>query len=126
MNSLEMPATEFDFTLPKGLVVEDGTVHRQGRMRLATARDEILLQKDRRVKDNPAYGTLVRLSYAIAELGSLSTVTPEILENLFALDLAYLQEFYNRINQDGEASVAVHCPACNHRFRAELELSGES
>ena len=63
---------------------------------------------------------------AIAELGSLSTITPELLENLFALDLAYLQEFYNRINQDGEASVAVHCPACNHRFRAELELSGES
>ena len=29
--------TEFDFTLPKGYLDPSGAVHRQGRMRLATA-----------------------------------------------------------------------------------------
>ena len=126
MNTSQIPATEFDFILPRGLIDEQGHLHREGTMRLATAKDEIALQKDRRVRDIPAYGTLVALSQVITRLGSLSSVSPDVLENLFTRDLAYLREFYNRINQEGDASLPVQCPQCSSRFRVELALSGES
>lgn len=121
-----MTTTEFDFTLPRGLVDADGTVHQHGVMRLATAKDEIAVQHDRRAQNSEAYGTLVMFSRVITRLGSLSTVTPEQLENLFTRDLSYLREFYNRINQHGSAEIAVQCPVCNNQFKAELALSGES
>jgi Zn finger protein HypA/HybF involved in hydrogenase expression len=120
-----MITTAFQFTLPKGLVDAEGMVHRQGVMRLSTAKDELILQKDQRVQASAAYSVLVRLSQVITELGQLSNITPEILENLFILDLVYLKEFYNRINQHLDPSVAVQCPQCNHSFSTPLAL-GES
>ena len=78
--------TEFNFILPRGLVDEQGAIHRQGSMRLATAKDEIFVQKDRRVQNDPGYGVLVMLSRVITRLGNLSSVTPELLENLFTRD----------------------------------------
>jgi hypothetical protein len=118
--------TEFKFILPRGLVDDQGDVHRQGVMRLATAKDEIHVQKDRRVQNEPAYGVLVMLSQVITHLGTLSSVTPELLEGLFTLDLSYLREFYNRINQEGSAYIPVECPQCSSQFSVELSLSGES
>jgi hypothetical protein len=118
--------TEFNFILPRGLVDEQGGIHRQGSMRLATAKDEIFVQKDRRVQNDPGYGVLVMLSRVITRLGNLSSVTPELLENLFTRDLAYLREFYNRINQQGDAYIPVQCPQCSSQFNVELSLSGES
>lgn len=118
--------TEFTFTLPRGLIDAQGNLHRQGIMRLATARDEIQVQGDRRVQENPAYAMLVMLSRVITRLGSLSTVTPDHLEELFTLDIAYLREFYSRINQQGTAYMPVQCPQCAHAFKAELTLVGES
>lgn len=47
--------TEYDFSLPMGYVDESGTLHKKGKMRLATAADEILPMKDPRVQSNPAY-----------------------------------------------------------------------
>ena len=93
-----MTATEFNFTLPKGLIDADGTVHRHGVMRLATAKDEIAVQKDRRAQDSEAYGSLIMFARVITQLGHLPPVTPELLENLFTNDLGYLREFYNRVN----------------------------
>ncbi len=122
----EQPTTEFQFILPKGLVDAEGKIHRQGMMRLATAKDEIFVQKDRIFQNDPAYGVLVMLSRVITSLGELSSVTPDLLENLFSLDLAYLREFYSRINQQGSASILVKCPRCNSDFNVELELAGES
>ncbi|MFB2835624.1 phage tail assembly protein [Floridanema evergladense] len=118
--------TKFKFVLPKGLVDNQGKIHRQGVMRLATAKDEISVQKDPLVRENPAYGFLVMLSRTITNLGELSKITPELLEELFTLDLAYLREFYNRINQQESASILVQCPQCNSQFNMELTLSGES
>ncbi len=118
--------TEFDFILPRGLVDAQGHVHRQGVMRLSTAKDEILVQKDRLVQDNAAYSVLVMLSRVITRLGSLTAVTPQLLEGLFARDIAYLREFYNRINQQGEAHIPTQCPQCSAHFNVELALSGES
>ncbi|MFB2838621.1 phage tail assembly protein [Floridanema evergladense] len=117
--------TEFQFILPKGLVDTEGKIHRQGVMRLATAKDEISLQQNRYVRENPGYGFLVMLSQVITNLGELISVTPDLLENLFTLDLAYLREFYNRINQQGSPSISVKCPRCSSDFNVELELAGE-
>ena len=121
-----MLITEFDFTLPRGLIDNEGTVHRQGVMRLATAKDEIMVQKDRRTQESDAYYTLVMFSRVITHLGTLSEITTEVMENLFSLDLGYLREFYNRINQQGNVEIPVYCPKCSDRFTTELQLSGES
>lgn len=118
--------TEFNFTLPRGLIDAKGRVHRQGRMRLATAKDEIMVSQDQRVQENPAYSVLVYLSQVIVRLGSLASVTPQLLEDLTVLDLAYLREFYNRINQHQTAFIPVECPHCSQNFKVELNLSGES
>jgi len=99
--------TEFPFTLPRGYVDEGGTLHREGVMRLATARDEIEPLRDARVKENEAYLTVIVLSRTIVKLGSLSQVTPKTVEGLFSSDLAYLQDFYTRINFGGAAEQAA-------------------
>lgn len=117
--------TEFNFILPRGLVDEAG-IHRQGVMRLATAKDEIYVQKHQGAQMEPSYGVLVMLSRVITRLGNLSSITPELLENLFTRDLAYLREFYNRINHQGDAHIPVQCPQCSSQFSVELSLSGES
>jgi hypothetical protein len=121
-----MLVTEFEFTLPRGLVDREGVIHRQGVMRLATAKDEITVQKDRRTQENPGYGMLVMFSLVINRLGTMSKVTPEMLESLFSLDLGYLREFYNRINQQGNARMSVNCPHCHSQFYTTLTLAGES
>ncbi len=98
--------TEFPFLLPRGYVDESGTLHREGVMRLATARDEIEPLRDARVKENEAYLTVIVLSRTMVKLGSLSQVTPKTIEGLFSSDLAYLQDFYTRINFGGAAEQA--------------------
>lgn len=90
--------TEFEFTLPKGFLDTEGNLHRKGVMRLATAIDEISPLRDPRVKANPAYSTIIILSRVINCLGALPEVSPAIVENFFAEDLNYLQDFYRRIN----------------------------
>jgi hypothetical protein len=126
MSMNNLPVTQFEFCLPRGLVDGQGGSHQQGTMRLATAKDEIFVQKNRLAQENSAYRSLVMLSRVITKLGSFSEVTPELLENLFTLDLSYLREFYNRINQTGDATIATKCPACSQEFTTELALAGES
>ena len=99
--------TEFPFTLPRGYVDDHGTLHREGVMRLATARDEIEPLRDARVKENEAYLTVIVLSRTIVKLGTLSQVTPKTIEGLFSSDLAYLQDFYTRINFGGVSEQAA-------------------
>lgn len=117
--------TDVSFTLPRGLVDSEGTVHRQGTMRLATAKDEMLAQKDQRVQEYPGYITLVLLSQVITQLGTLTQVTPDMLEGLFSPDLAYLREAYNRLNQQGNLHVPAQCPHCAAQFDVELAAPGE-
>ena len=114
--------TEFPFVLPRGYVDEDGTVHRDGVMRLATARDEIAPLRDPRVRDNEAYLTVLLLSRVVTRLGDLDQVTPGVVEGMFATDLSFLQDHYRRINTEGSPRAAVSCPSCEHGF--EVELSG--
>ena len=112
--------TEFAFELPRGFVDAEGRVHRRGVMRLATARDELLPLYDARVQENPAYTTVVLLGRVISSLGDLSSVDSTVVENMFASDVAFLQDFYRRINAEGHTRIAVTCPQCSHRFTADL------
>ena len=90
--------TEFEFILPKGYLDPEGNLHQQGVMRLSRAIDEIVPLRDPRVQMNPAYATVIILARVITELGSLEEVSPAVIENMFAVDLAYLQDFYREIN----------------------------
>jgi predicted Zn-ribbon and HTH transcriptional regulator len=117
--------TEFTFTLPRGYVDERGDVHREGTMRLATAMDEIAPLRDPRVRGNEAYLTILILTRVITQLGTIRSVTPGILENLFAADLAFLQDFYRRINEEGLLTQPCTCPNCGHEFEVDIIRLGE-
>ena len=116
--------TEYEFILPRGYVDKDGNVHRKGMMRLANAKDEIVPLNDMRVQRNRAYLIIVLLSRVISKLGDLAEVNTGIIENLFASDLRFLEEMYNRINED-EATVSVTCPECGAKFDKEFGRLGE-
>jgi hypothetical protein len=112
--------TEFEFALPKGYVDRDGTVHREGVMRLATARDEIEPLRESGVRQNEAYLAVLLLSRVVTRLGAITAVTPDLIEGLYAADFDHLQRLYERINADGEAVGSVACPACAHSFEVDL------
>jgi hypothetical protein len=112
--------TEFVFTLPKGYVDGGGTVHREGIMRLATARDEIEPMRDAQVRHNEAYLAVLLLSRVITRVGEVTEITPDFVEGLYAADFDHLQRLYERINTDGEAVGAVTCPHCAQSFEVDL------
>jgi hypothetical protein len=116
--------TEFPFTLPRGYVDADGNLHTQGVMRLATANDEIAPMKDPRVQSNPGYLVIILLSRVITKLGSVEHLNPKVIESLFSGDLAFLQDFYRRINETGHTRVAATCPECNATFEVEVNGAG--
>lgn len=119
--------TVYEFVLPRGFLDDRGQVHRQGTMRLATAMDEIAPLRDPRVRANEAYLTLVVLSQVITGLGPYQRLTPAMLENFFAVDIVYLQEFYRYINGlDDLDQLTVTCPNCRHTFETEIPPPGES
>ncbi len=117
-----MLQTEFAFTLPKGFVDGEGNLHREGIMRLASAADEIAPLQDPRVQRNGAYLTVILLSRVISKLGSVPDVNPAVVERMFAADVSYLQELYERINGNGDAGITVSCPHCEQGF--ELDAAG--
>ena len=112
--------TEFPFVLPRGFVDERGTVHREGAMRLSTARDEITTQVDPRVRQNPAYLTVLLLERTVVRLGTLPVIDTLVIESLFSSDLAFLQDLYRRINQEGHTEAEVNCPSCGHEFAVDV------
>jgi hypothetical protein len=120
--------TEFAFELPRGYVDESGTVHREGVMRLATARDELIPLRDVRVQENPAYLSVVLLGRVITRLGTVAHMHDGVVENMFASDLAFLQDFYRQVNAEGHTRAGVTCPHCEQPFEVELGGSrlGES
>jgi hypothetical protein len=122
-----MLQVEHDFTLPVGLLGADGELHRDGTMRLATAADEILPLQDPRVQRNPAYLSVILLSRVITRLDGVEPVTPRTIEGLFAADLGFLQDLYNRINDVGQEPTApVQCPGCGETVRPGHERLGGS
>lgn len=120
--------TEFEFTLPGGYLDADGTLHREGVMRRATAADEIGPLRDPRVVANEAYLVVILLSRVVTRLGSVQAVTPKVVEDLFAGDLAFLQELYESINRFEPAPLDLTCPKCDHSFSVErpADLGGSA
>lgn len=114
--------TEFEFVLPLGYVDQDGTVHRKGTMRLATAKDEILPLQDARVQKNRSFLIVILLSRVITKLEGVNAITTNVVESLFAEDLRYLQNLYQQINRTGSANVDIRCPHCEGKF--EIDLGG--
>jgi hypothetical protein len=114
--------TEHEFTLPIGYLDADGTLHREGVMRLATAADEILPLKDPRVVKNPAYLIVILLSRVVTRLGSVSPITPKVIEDLYAKDLAFLQDLYNNTNRLEDSREEAVCPNCQHEFHTEAAV----
>ncbi len=117
--------TEFQFTLPRGYVDSGGNLHKDGMMRLATAMDEIAPLRDPRVNANQAYLVIVLLSRVITRLGSLEDVSTRVIEELFSADLAYLQNFYRQINENGTSAIPATCPECSHIFEVNMLSPGE-
>jgi len=115
--------TEYRFVLPRGYVDDGGTVHREGVMRLATAKDEILPLRDPRVRENEAYLTVLLLARVVTRIGTVDSVHPGVVERLFATDLAFLQDLYRRVNSEGHTHAAVTCPSCGADF--EVDVAGD-
>lgn len=116
--------TEFEFELPMGYVDKEGTLHKKGIMRLATAMDEITILNDMRIQTNEAYIVIVLLARVITNLGSLRSINTNVIENLFAADLTYLQEFYRQINESGHTRREYACPHCEESFELDISTLG--
>lgn len=122
MAAAPMLQTEFPFTLPCGYMDEQGTLHRQGTMRLARALDEVEPLGDPRVQANQAYLSILMLGRVVTNLGGVSPVPPAVIEDLFSSDFAYLQDLYVRVNDLGTSLVETQCPACGSRFRLDVAI----
>jgi hypothetical protein len=116
----EFLQTSFDFVLPRGYVDQNGTIHREGTMRLATARDELLPLLDPKVRQNEAFLSLVLLARVVTRLGSLPAIDDQVIGGLWATDLAFLQDLYRRINTEGHTLVEVTCPSCSTDFTVDV------
>lgn len=126
--SEEFLQTTFDFVLPRGYVDQSGVIHREGTMRLATARDELLPLLDPKVRQNEAFLSLVLLARVVTRLGTLPTIDDQVIGGLWATDLAFLQDLYRRINTEGHTLVEVTCPSCTTDFTVDVAggVPGES
>lgn len=111
---------EFPFTLPRGFLDENGFLHQDGVMRLALALDEIEAMEHPRVQENGAYLSIVLLSRVITQLGSLTQITPPVIERLFAADLLYLEDLYLRLNSQENLVVTATCPGCHLHFPLQV------
>ena len=114
--------TEFNFTLPRGYIDKDGNVHKEGTMRLANAADEILPLKDPRVQQNPGYLTIILLARVVTRLGSMPAVDTKVIESLFTMDLAYLQDLYQRINTMELPVYKSICPHCGKEIEVPINF----
>ena len=117
--------TVYEFELPKGYVDSTGNVHKRGKMRLATAGDEIGATRDPRVLSNPSYLTIVILSKVITELEGVEMIAPTIIERLFTADLAFLQDMYQRINNIEPPTMQVVCPDCGKIHEVPINFTRE-
>lgn len=117
---------EFSFVLPNGYTDDDGVVHREGSIRLATAYDEIAPLNDARVRNNPGYLVIILLSRVIVKLGGLRQINTKVMEGLSSQDFVYLQDLYRRINEQGHARLPVSCPHCQEQFEVEVQPQGEA
>lgn len=116
--------TVYPFRLPKGYIDREGNLHREGQMRLATAGDELSSLRDPRVKADESMMNVMLLSKVVTSLGTLTEITPEVIEGLFISDLEFLQNMYETINKVDNPKIQVTCPHCEHQFTDTLNFQG--
>ena len=92
-----MLQTEHDFKLPIGFLDENGTLHRDGIMRLATAADEILP-----LKLSPSPRELVRVMVGRAEI-----IPPQLQRELAILV---------KLSNEGDAQAKERLQACYQKL----------
>lgn len=114
--------TEYEFTLPRGYVNQEGNTCRRGVMRLATALDEIEAGRNPQAKGNTDYMAVILLSRVVTELEGVECVTPEVIGGLFTADFAFLQSMYETVNNAEEAVIQVQCPHCGKTFTDTLNF----
>ncbi len=114
--------TEYHFELPRGYLDDSGTLHKEGTMRLANAGDEILPLKDPRVQQNPGYLTVILLARVVTKLGALPAVDTKTIEKLFTMDLAFLQDLYQRINTMETPHYQSICPHCGKEISVPVNF----
>lgn len=112
--------SEYDFTLPRGYTDAAGNVHREGKMRLSEAIDEIEALDDPRARVNEAYLPVALFSRVITRLGNLQAVTPQVIERLYVADFTYLEDLYMRINSKENITLAAICPNCSTQFQLQV------
>ena len=61
----------------------------------------------------------------VTRLGNLPAVTPQIIEGLFASDLAYLEDLYLRLNSMEAVMVGAICPHCSNQFQLQIAPLGD-
>ena len=115
-----MAFKEFEFFLPIGYEDENGEYHRKGKMRLATAMDEIEINNNPQSKLKTRYRDCLLFSRVIESLGALTDITPEVIENLYEADFIYLQMLYNKLNSDFNEHVTTRCPHCGQVNSTDL------
>lgn len=115
---------EYEFELPRGYLDENGILHKKGVMRLANAADEILPLKDPRVQQNPGYLTIILLARVVTKLGDLPAVDTRTIERLFTMDLAYLQDMYQKINTMEMPVYKNICPHCGKNIEIPVNFLG--
>lgn len=114
--------TEYGFTLPKGYLGPDGTICREGVMRLATAMDEIQAMSDLRAKNNQDYASVLLLA-RVVKIKGVGEVTTEVIEKLFTADFSFLQNMYETVNSAEEPVIRVQCPHCGKSFTDTLDFT---
>lgn len=90
---------EHEFILPIGYKDTQGRYHHYGKMRLSTAKDELMLIRHPKVRQSSEYEKLILLSHVITHLEGCEKVTLEIIESLYLIDINYLLDLYHQINQ---------------------------
>lgn len=111
--------TDIPFTLPLGLLDDQGELHRDGTMRLATARDELEPLRDPQVRHNEAYLSVLLLARTVTRIGGFTEVDPQVIESLYVADFDHLRRVYERVNTAGAVG-HVACPECSSRFEVDL------
>lgn len=116
-----MNAGEYRFVLPIGFEDQNGDLHRDGCMRLATAADELAVYTFEKTAFNARLRDLFLLARVITKLGEKTEISVEDLEEFFETDFLYLQTLFRTINNGESAIVQAVCPNC--RQSTEISLN---
>ena len=115
-----MTRREIDFILPVGYIDDKGNIHKKGKMREATALDEIEIYNNDEVQFNQRFYDLFMLARVIIKLGDISPIDRFIIQNLFEVDFRYLQTLFKELNGELEKEAETVCPECNSLNKINL------